>query len=1155
MLALGAVLLAGCSGGGGRTGGVSGSGGDFLLIGSNPLPRSQIFLNDSVFLDFTRDVDLGSANLNSVAFSVFDLNGQPLQEQPRGTFRVLSVTEDGTDARRLQFEPTFPRDDAFSDGGFRAARRYVLQLAGGDPRNQAVLRSKDGKALREPATLEFQTVIGDTPELLFRDTKPGGPAVLAVTVEPSANGVAYLNKLGQPALEIRMVFDQALNPSSNNVPTKIALDPTGRNPANRGRIYLEYDDGELGRNTWIPAEIDLERNELGGATVLVRPVGVLPNNAKVRVIVEPSLEDMAGQSNRGNSGFNRVVSVFDTQTAKEPQFDALVENFDDADNLNLDAPFSEPFAEVGDGYVRAGFEFEGNATNFDYRPSLRDVVLNTDFTTVTPANGEPYTVSGGVFEFRNVTIPPNVTVRGAGSRPMVWLVTGDFKVFGELTVRGGDGARVDTLNSANFPTPGGIGVCGGGNGGKGSPSTTDVDLFGEPGFGPGQRPGLGGSGGPNGCTVNAACNRGGGGAGGSYSTQGDPHFWMLFPAISPPPAAFDQRTGLGGKACVTRSPVNQARPGPLLFSDLRQNNNFWGVGVDRFRQLRIRGELLGPQGGSGGGGGGDTSPICPTNANFANDNKGGGGGAGGGVLIIKVLGAFEVYDSGRIIADGGGGGGGEQAGTCNAAGGGGGGSGGMIVIQAARGIHLVKHGRPYLEGRLAAANGTYDMSISADGGVGLRGPWQGNGVEGKYPPLGLSAGGSSWDANPCGGFGGLGIIQLMVPPGDNSDRTNTVLDDNIHFYNNNADLIARQNAAIETEKRNFLGWRGWPNEAGQEPKDDSGNNVVLPEANHGEGDMRPSPFLLPLPFAPLTRLQSVWIDTGASVRLPDPSGTSPQPRTITERVVGGDPNDPFKSLKSGPTYLFAGTFSGGGRPAGYAAFQSGETSIVPALPEVLPAPIQVASLGAGASSDGTAAYRAELTQASPQLGEIPGRYVGYIAQLRNDAGSVAGEFRILGHDDRVLLLSPDGGLLPTDRSLRLQVIAKFFGLGTQDGEGFGPSYVENGRRIPQANVRIGFAFHVDPKNERSTGDDPNRFPRAANTFFYGLDLSVPSVLRDIRALGKSLAPLGGARYVKYDIQFNTAYSEVGSQNLNPSAALRPGMPLPELRYLVLPMQF
>src|SRR5690606_2399592 len=127
--------------------------------------------------------------------------------------------------------------------------------------------------------------------------------------------------------------------------------------------------------------------------------------------------------------------------------------------------------------------FEGTATTLDYQPSVATVVLNTAFTQITPTTGLPFNVAGGIFNFRNVTIPQGVSVIGQGPNPMVWLCTGSFTVAGTLTVRGGNGATVNTLQSANFPKAGGSGACGGGNGGDGTPSATERDLRGGAGFG------------------------------------------------------------------------------------------------------------------------------------------------------------------------------------------------------------------------------------------------------------------------------------------------------------------------------------------------------------------------------------------------------------------------------------------------------------------------------------------------------------------------------------------------------------------------------------------------------------------------------------------------------------------------------------------------
>ena len=69
-----------------------------------------------------------------------------------------------------------------------------------------------------------------------------------------------------------------------------------RSITDRGRIFLIYDDPEA-RDAWIPTAVELERNTLEGSTVVLRPQGVLPNNANIRVIVENTLADMAGESN------------------------------------------------------------------------------------------------------------------------------------------------------------------------------------------------------------------------------------------------------------------------------------------------------------------------------------------------------------------------------------------------------------------------------------------------------------------------------------------------------------------------------------------------------------------------------------------------------------------------------------------------------------------------------------------------------------------------------------------------------------------------------------------------------------------------------------------------------------------------------------------
>ena len=90
-------------------------------------------------------------------------------------------------------------------------------------------------------------------------------------------------------------------------------------------------------------------------------------------------------------------------------------------------------------------------------------------------------------------------------------------------------------------------------------------------------------------------------------------------------------------------------------------------------------------------------------------------------------------------------------------------------------------------------------------------------VPSKYPASGTAIaanyGTSSYDTAPLGAFGGLGVIQLMAPPGpvgvgETPDNTNTVLDDRIKVF---------QNGVLQTgaAKQSLLAWRGFPDINGQ----------------------------------------------------------------------------------------------------------------------------------------------------------------------------------------------------------------------------------------------------------------------------------------------------------------------------------------------------
>jgi hypothetical protein len=381
---------------------------------------------------------------------------------------------------------------------------------------------------------------------------------------------------------------------------------------------------------------------------------------------------------------------------------------------------------------------------------------------------------------------------------------------GTLTVKGGDGEGAVAINSANVPTAGGVSNAGGGRGGAGSTNTTDSTAQGETGYGPRDVVGAGGEGGNISCGPIQAGFIGAGGGGGSFATQGDADFYAF--------GTEDIVLGIGGKGNGSQGEVEGGRVGPLVFTDENPNNNFWGRQVDSSGSVEI-GELAAPRGGNGGGAGGDRTSAASCfagPASYFNDERGGGGGAGGGVLIIKALGKIEVTSTGRISADGGHGGGGEPNASNKEAGGGGGGSGGMVILMSASKIEIWQHANQW-------KSPTFDsrFAITADGGIGASAPVRTE----KYDPA------NSGEDNR-GGFGGMGVVQLMAPPGTDADGTGNVQDDNIEMLNSVG------NPYTGTPKTDWL----------------------------YQGDIRPRPYVMPVPFSRFSQVRTRWVSTGATIR-------------------------------------------------------------------------------------------------------------------------------------------------------------------------------------------------------------------------------------------------------------------------------------------------
>ncbi len=1087
------ILFSACSGGGG--GGDQPRSGPFLLLKTQPANNGRIFLNQNLTLTFTHPIDLDTVNFNSIAFTVFDLSGKPLVEQVVGSFGIGKNENGDKDDKVLEFRPRLPSNDSFTNGGFKPGRTYMVSFVGSANRAAPTIRDAKGRFLSRFSpikSLRFRTASGTTPRELFLDTQIGGPRVVNTTIGPKVAGRVILNHLSGVPVEVKLRFNQPLNPASTNVPLRQDRDPLQHQLRNKGRIYLEYDDPEFGKRSWVRAAVEMPDNDSSGATVVLRPDGVLPNNAEIRVIVEADLEDISGESNVKDSSYNPIIATFKTEEGYNSQFDAISLNLLDKEMIDQEAAFRDPVAEIKNGILQAAFNFEGLDTPFDFGPLSKEIVLNTDFTTVAPKNGPPITVSGGVFHFRNIEVPEGVTVRGIGSNPLVFLATGSVEIRGTLKVDGGAGARVDTLKSANFPTGGGIGVCGGGNGGKGSPRTGMFSSQGEDGFGPGQVPGGGGQGGAVDCL---GLNRGGGGGGGSFASRGDPDYYDQYQKGNS--NQYQIIEGFGGLSGSTSQ--KRANPGPMPFVDSQKENDFWGRQVTDDSKV-ITGELVAPIGGQGGGGGGDRSSgaHCSTsNTSYINDEKGGGGGGGAGVLIIKALGRITVTQSGRISADGGNGGGGEPAGSSRMGGSGGGGTGGMVILQSSTGIDLAKHGDPWSSG---SKIWNADFSVTADGGIGTH-----TGRKLKY--LSSSRWGEGLENN-IGGFGGMGVVQFMTPPGTDADGTGTVQDDNIRILDSNGKPVPG------TEKTKYL----------------------------FGGDVRPNPYLMPVPFGRFSQVRTNWIETGASVRREVPN-TSSGPRAI---LAPG---------RSGPEYFFDGIINKG-KSAGYIRTDPKTGNLASVAVTIAKGkkrfPV-VAMRSKVQRIRGILVHEVELTQA---ILPADGRYANYRVRLYGANRAQTGEFRIVHHTSKVFFVDATEGPLPHDAAWA-EIHAKFFEVVTKGSLGLGPVYRVDQQTstefYPLANVQIGFAFHKSPwaprfDNQTKPTKDSNRFPEKLGDFVFDLESTGATSTREL--VRKKHYP-----YVQMKVRFNLSFDPRNPDlNTAPTKA-GPNTLKPGLRFLLLPYRF
>ena len=102
----------GCSNGGADTGSVK-TGGDFVVLRTEPADNGKLFLTEPIRIDFTRPVDLASVDLTTFSFQVLDQLGNVVAEPPAGSFQLDRSPGDIEVGRRLLFVPRLPTNDLY----------------------------------------------------------------------------------------------------------------------------------------------------------------------------------------------------------------------------------------------------------------------------------------------------------------------------------------------------------------------------------------------------------------------------------------------------------------------------------------------------------------------------------------------------------------------------------------------------------------------------------------------------------------------------------------------------------------------------------------------------------------------------------------------------------------------------------------------------------------------------------------------------------------------------------------------------------------------------------------------------------------------------------------------------------------------------------
>lgn len=801
-----ALMLSACSGG---SGGVStpttNNSTKIRVTGINVLNGQEWQINRALDIQFSRDVDFSTVNFNTI--NLMDSQGV----SATGVFSHPLDSQGNLNRRMIRFQPNCPTQADFSDAGLLPDRTYRLTVKGSSTGGVA-LTDTSGEGLEIGAAVEFNTPDSVDPLVLFVDTTAGPPVVVVrgLNDDPALPASSLvLGGIEQEFLwsvvdqEGRLLFDVPLNHYSieeNQLQVVLQfnqpIDATAEN-INTGLVRLQYRENGATDFTDMATELELLANcTERGASLRVSPLGLVPQDSDLRVVLFQGFKDLTGnptESDFDNFSVMHTVEAGDPNALHpgidNPEVDDLFETFDLSGNEigsieDITANSEFPAANWGDGVLEASFAFGGTGGpngNFDWHiPQGTERVLNTVSDTIQGGpDGAPVTtqaVINGVVDVRNLKVPKGSKLRIIGPNTCTILASGTVEILGEVSVNGSSNPGVGTLNTTNQPEEGAKGNAGGGDGGTGSFLTTQSTPRGGRGFGAFNVPNLGGEGGESGYATGTKHNRRAGGGGGGrlgpdiyHRHSGATQFYIRVQGLVGLDAEPGAPGGIAGTGAISQDGRAQGGAiGPAPFIDPNPDNNFLGTMITSEGDV-IPGELFDVHAGAGGGGGGDavksnSFPLDPFT--IIGDEKGAGGGGGAGGLRILAIGDITIGspgDPGFISADGGAGGGGENTSYFDRVGGGsGGGSGGHVVISTANNLTIYGEadasGGPgpwYRDAENVANHSVRPISLvggqggagnASDGGANENGPtfwkcdgipdWYFDGPNGNPPPSG-----------------------------------------------------------------------------------------------------------------------------------------------------------------------------------------------------------------------------------------------------------------------------------------------------------------------------------------------------------------------------------------------------------------------------------